>query len=59
MYRCHFTRNKRIVAGENLRATTLREAIEEAEKMLAVQSGTDRAEGFEIWDCAKLLYSWP
>ena len=59
MYRCHFTRQKRIVAGENLRAMTLRDAIEEAEAMLALRPGADQISGFEIWDRATLLYTSP
>jgi hypothetical protein len=59
MFRCHFTRRNRIVAGENLQAMTLQQAIDEAEEMLGSQPGADCPDGFEIWDCAKLLYTWP
>jgi hypothetical protein len=57
MYRCHFTQRNHIVAGENLRATTLVEAIEEAEKIFAARRQTDGVDGFEIWTGTNLLYS--
>jgi hypothetical protein len=56
MFRCHFTQMSRIVAGENLRATTLPDAMEEAADMYASKHQTDQVDGFEIWDGAKLLY---
>jgi hypothetical protein len=58
-YRCHFTRKTRIVAGENLRAMTFPQAIEEAERILVAQPGGDPPDGFEIWDRAILLYVSP
>jgi hypothetical protein len=57
IYRCHFTRDSRIVGGQNLTATTFLDAIDEATEMLASQPSEDRAEGFELWDCATLLYT--
>jgi hypothetical protein len=57
MYRCHFTQRNRIVAGEDLWATTLVEAIEEAEKIFAARRQADGVDGFEIWAGTNLLYS--
>ncbi len=57
MYRCHLTKRGRIVYGENLNATTLVEAVTEAELLMAERSHADEPDGFEIWDGPSLLYA--
>jgi hypothetical protein len=49
MFRCHFTKRARIVHGENLSATSLDEAIEEAQRLLSAQSNSDELDGMLIW----------
>jgi hypothetical protein len=59
MYRCHFTHCGRVVAGENLLASTLDEAIEEARAVLATKAAldVDCPTGFEIWVLSDLIYT--
>lgn len=57
MFRCHFTRQGRIAMGENLEATTLAEAIEDGQKMLAERSQEHDLDGIEIWSGPNLLYA--
>jgi hypothetical protein len=49
MFRCHFTKRTRIVHGENLSATSLDDAIEEAQRLLSEQSNSDELDGMLIW----------
>jgi hypothetical protein len=61
----HFTKAGRIVQGENLDVTTLEQAIREGWRLLTEKTPADDMDGFEIWQCATLLYSsadgtsWP
>ena len=48
MFRCHFTKRTRIVHGENLSATSLDEAIEEAQRLLSEQSNFDELDGMLV-----------
>jgi hypothetical protein len=57
MYRCHFTYNGRIVAGEDLLAGSLEEAIREGKSKLAGPSDTEPTNGFEIWNGVQLLHT--
>ena len=59
MYRCHFTRSGHVVSGHYLLATTLEEAIEEAEDILAKIAASERdpPTGFEIWVLSNLIYT--
>jgi hypothetical protein len=54
MFRCHFTKRTRIVQGENLSATSLDEAIEEAQRLLSEQSDSDELDGMLIWKDSSL-----
>ncbi len=56
MYRCHFTFGGHIVAGEDLLATTLDQAIAEAQAMLVEKPAVDHPTGFEIWIRSTLVY---
>jgi hypothetical protein len=56
MYRCHFTHGGHIVAGLDLEAGTLAEAISEAELGFAKQLNVERLGGFEIWKGSCLLH---
>jgi hypothetical protein len=58
MFRCHFTHQGHVVAGEDLLATTLNEAINEAQVMLATMAALkpNYPTGFEIWMLSNLLY---
>jgi hypothetical protein len=57
MYRCHFTKNGRIVLGESLTAETLEDAILEGERMLAEKAAAENLDGIEIWARASFLYT--
>jgi hypothetical protein len=57
MYRCHFTRNGRIVAGDELDADALEEAIQEAWSKLTGRGRAESVDGFEIWQGAQLLHA--
>jgi len=59
MFRCHFTKDGRIVQGENLDVNTLERAIAEGQRLLAEKTPADDMDGFEIWQCAQLLHSSP
>jgi hypothetical protein len=56
MYRCHFTWNGRVVAGDDLDAVALDEAIREARNKFAERTPVESLDGFEIWFAASLLY---
>jgi hypothetical protein len=55
-YRCHFTRNGRIVAGDDLASETLGDAIQCGLGMLADRSIVDDLDGIEIWEGDRFLY---
>ena len=57
MYRCYFTRKGKIVAGENLEAGSLHDAIEQGRRMLAERATTEVVDGIEIWQDTLLLFS--
>jgi hypothetical protein len=57
MYRCHFTCKGRIVAGADLSASALEQAIHEAQTMLAEGTRAGAIDGFEIWQGAYLLHA--
>jgi hypothetical protein len=55
MYRSHFTNNGHIVAGRDLGALDLDEAISEATKLLSENGQSEGWEGLEIWAGATLV----
>jgi hypothetical protein len=55
MYRSHFTNNGRIVAGRDLGALDLDEAITEATKLLSENGPSEGWEGLEIWTGTTLV----
>jgi hypothetical protein len=62
MYRCHFTHGGHVIAGIDLSAGTLAEAISEAQLGFAEQSDVGWLGGFEIWEGSSLLQvtpDWP
>jgi hypothetical protein len=56
MFRCYFVENGRISWGDDLKASTLAEAIELAQSMRQASLKSDGAPGIEIWQGASLLY---
>jgi hypothetical protein len=59
MYRCHFTHAGHIVAGVDLEARSLAEAIWEAKLGFEEQSIVGWRGGFEIWKGSRLLHVTP
>jgi hypothetical protein len=58
MYRCHFTMRGSVVAGYDLTAGGLEDAIGEAQ-MLLEKMEVGVSTGFEIWMLATLVYASP
>jgi hypothetical protein len=58
MYRCHFTMRGSVVAGCDLVAGGLEDAIREAQMLLEKMEATEST-GFEIWMLATLVYASP
>lgn len=58
MYRCHFTYNGRIVAGDDLVAHDLDDAVQEAEVRLSIRAQAAEIDGFEIWRGSELLHAF-
>ena len=56
MFRCYFIKNGRISWGEDLKASTLAEAIELAQDLRQASLKSDKSPGIEIWQGASLLY---
>ena len=56
MFRCYFVENGRISWGDDLKASTLAEAIELARDLRQASLKSDKAPGIEIWQGASLLY---
>ena len=59
MYRCHFTHDGHIIAGIDLVAGTLEDAISEAPRGFAEHSHLEWLGGFEIWKGSCLLHVTP
>jgi hypothetical protein len=55
MYRSHFTNDGHIVAGRDLSALDLDDAITEATKLLSEKGQSEGWEGVEIWTGATLV----
>lgn len=56
MFRCYFIKTGRIAWGEDLKASTLAEAIELAWDLRQASLQSDQSPGIEIWQGASLLY---
>ena len=56
MFRCYFIKSGRISWGEDLKASTLAEAIELAWDLRQASLKSDKSPGIEIWQGASLLY---
>src|SRR5690348_10527353 len=56
MFRCYFVENGRISWGEDLKASTLAEAIELAQDLRQASLKSDKTPGIEIWQGTSLLY---
>jgi hypothetical protein len=49
IYRCYVVKSGRIIAGEDIDAATLGEAIAAGFKMIAERADAHLIDGFEIW----------
>lgn len=56
MFRCYFVDNGRISWGDDLKASTLAEAIEIGKDLRQAFYRDRKSPGFEIWQGAALLY---
>jgi hypothetical protein len=56
MFRCYFIKSGRISWGEDLKASTLAEAIELTWDLRQASLKSDKSPGIEIWQGASLLY---
>jgi hypothetical protein len=57
LFRCHFSKEGRIVQGENLDVYTLELAVVEGQRLLTEKAPADDLDGFEIWQDATLCYA--
>jgi hypothetical protein len=56
MFRCYFVENGRISWGDDLKVSTLAEAIELAQDLRQASLKGNKLPGIEIWQGASLLY---
>ena len=56
MYRCHLTQHGRIVAGVDLEAKTLEDAILAGRELFSLQHAENGWQGFEIWQGNAFLF---
>jgi hypothetical protein len=59
MFRSHFTYGGHVIAGIDLKACTLEDAIKEAQRGFAEHSNVGWLGGFEIWKGFYLLHVTP
>src|ERR1700750_777022 len=56
MFRCYFVENGRISWGDDLKVSTLAEAIDLAQDLRQASLKSDKSPGIELWQGASLLY---